>query len=166
MLDPEETIAFARAWVKEKRWTGEPYDLVDEKLRALMDLCCYSGIEPDQFYAVIPRILTGRAEIYYIHYIGTMDNFATAYTKLETYFETDTNRQQYYSDWTSTTFSNLRHDKENMDKSPREVVRIMLDKLHLCQPSHVRDSSRISIRLSNCPSSEGVVLALFHSRAP
>ncbi|KAF7578398.1 hypothetical protein PtrM4_026380 [Pyrenophora tritici-repentis] len=57
------------------------------------------NIELGQFYAVFPRILDGRAEEYYLHFVDQrIDTFLTAYTKLKNYFDTDVNHGHYYAD--------------------------------------------------------------------
>jgi hypothetical protein len=53
---------------------------------------------PSQFAAVFPRILTGRAEEYYLHYVSPEDDFYSAYMKIKVHFDTDVNYHHYYTD--------------------------------------------------------------------
>ncbi|KAF1935267.1 hypothetical protein EJ02DRAFT_507147 [Clathrospora elynae] len=124
--------AFVKMWDRDKKYTGKPYDLLDDKLKIFYSICYHADIGPGQFHAVFPWILDGRAEEYYLHFVDQqMDTFLTAYTKLKNHFDTDVNHGHYYTDWTTTSFVKVR--RENPDKSLHEVLDIMLDKLQLCQ---------------------------------
>ncbi|KAF1936186.1 hypothetical protein EJ02DRAFT_438705 [Clathrospora elynae] len=124
--------AFVKMWDRDKKYTGKLYDLLDDKLKIFYSICYHADIGPGQFHAVFPRILDGRAEEYYLHFVDQrMDTFLTAYTKLKNHFDTDVNHGHYYTDWTTTLF--VKVQRENPDKSLHEVLDIMLDKLQLCQ---------------------------------
>ncbi|EDU44421.1 conserved hypothetical protein [Pyrenophora tritici-repentis Pt-1C-BFP] len=131
-LDPKTINVFVKMWDRDKKYTGKPYDLLDDKLKIFYSICYHADIEPGQFHAVFPRILDGRAEEYYLHFVDQrMDTFLTAYTKLKNHFDTDVNHGHYYADWTTTSFVKVR--RENPEKNLHEVLDIMLDKLQLCQ---------------------------------
>jgi len=131
-LDPATINVFVKMWDRDKKYTGKPYDLLDDKLKIFYSICYHADIQPGQFHAVFPRILDSRAEEYYLHFVDQrMDTFLTAYTKLKNHFDTDVNHSHYYADWTTTTFAKVR--RENPEKSLHEVLDIMLDKLQLCQ---------------------------------
>jgi hypothetical protein len=127
---------FSKTFEKEKRYNGEPYNLLDDTLQIFFDICYHAGIRPGQFHAVFPRILTGHAESYYVHYCRK-DAFDIAYDKIKTHFDTEVNHTHYYTDWTTTTFSHVR--RENSEKTLQEVLRILLDKLALCQRALGKD---------------------------
>ncbi|KAK1918683.1 hypothetical protein P3342_001732 [Pyrenophora teres f. teres] len=111
---------------------SKPYDLLDDKLKIFYSICYHADIQPDQFHAVFPRILEGRAQDYYLHFVDQRtDTFLTVYTKLKNHFDTDVNHSHYYADWTTTSFAKVH--RENPDKTLHEVLDIMLDKLQLCQ---------------------------------
>ncbi|KAI1513091.1 hypothetical protein KJE20_03224 [Pyrenophora tritici-repentis] len=131
-LDPKTINVFTKMWDREKKYTGKPYDLLDDKLKIFYSICYHADIQPDQFHAVFPRILEGRAQDYYLHFVDQRtDTFLTVYTKLKNHFDTDVNHSHYYADWTTTSFAKVH--KENPDKTLHEVLDIMLDKLQLCQ---------------------------------
>ncbi|KAF1363027.1 hypothetical protein EJ07DRAFT_162974 [Lizonia empirigonia] len=131
-LDPKTINVFTKMWDREKKYTGKPYDLLDDKLKIFYSICYHADIQPDQFHAVFPRILEGRAQDYYLHFVDQrMDTFLTVYTKLKNHFDTDVNHSHYYADWTTISFVKVR--RENPDKTLHEVLDIMLDKLQLCQ---------------------------------
>ena len=88
-------------------------------------------IQEEQFHAVFPRILTGRAETFYIQVVERDDSFASAYMAIKNHFDHDVHHQHYYTDWTTTTFARTR--AENPEKGLHEVLQILLDKLQLCQ---------------------------------
>ena len=131
-LDPQKINVFTKMWDREKKYTGKPYDLLDDKLKIFYSICYHADIQPDQFHAVFPRILEGRAQDYYLHFVDQRtDTFLTVYTKLKNHFDTDVNHSHYYADWTPISF--VKVQKENPDKTLHEVLEIMLDKLQLCQ---------------------------------
>jgi hypothetical protein len=80
---------------------------------------------------VSPRILTGRAETFYIQVVERDDSFADAYMAIKNHFDHDVHHQHYYTDWTTTTFARMR--TENPEKDLREILQLLLDKLQLCQ---------------------------------
>ena len=130
-LDPSISSQFVKTFDRKKKYTGEPYDLLEDKLRMFFNICYHAEIRPEQFHAVFPRILTGRAEAYYLHYINRDDTFAAAYEKIKTHFDTEVNHHYYYTDWTSTTFNKMR--QESTEKNMHKVLQTLLDKLQLCQ---------------------------------
>lgn len=131
--DPDKISKFLKSFDNNYKWSGEPYDFLDDKVRIMLNICHFNDIYPNQFYAILPRILKGRAEHFYINHIGPNVTFQEAYLALKDHFETDTNRMQYYHDWTNLTFNNLRNDPDNANLSPRDVFRVLLEKLQLCQ---------------------------------
>src|SRR6266516_2784041 len=130
-LDPTKSTQFVKTYDREKKYTGEPYDLLDDKMRIFFNICYHAEITPEQFHAVFPRILTSRAEEYYLHYVERNDDFATAYAKIKNHFDTNVNHNQYYTDWTSTTFAKTR--QQNPDKDLYEVLRTIERFCHHCQ---------------------------------
>ncbi|KAI1002729.1 hypothetical protein K3495_g5471 [Podosphaera aphanis] len=64
-LDPAKSTQFVRMYEKASKYTGEPYDLLDDKMKIFLNVCFHIDIESSQFHAVFPRILTGRAEHFY-----------------------------------------------------------------------------------------------------
>jgi len=67
------------------------------------------------------------------------------YHKLKTHFDTDVNKKQYHTDWTTITFANTRSQKDSVDRKPVEILQSMLDKLQLCQralgPAYAAETS-------------------------
>jgi hypothetical protein len=86
-------------------------------------------IQEEQFHAVFPRILTGRAGMFYIQVVERGDSFAKAYMAIKNHFDHDVYYQHYYTDWITTTFDRTR--TENPDKGLHEVLQILLNKLQL-----------------------------------
>ncbi|KAM4062504.1 hypothetical protein HRG_013676 [Hirsutella rhossiliensis] len=41
-----------KLWDKDQNYTGEPYDLLDEKLRIFMSICYNIQVKPSQFHAL------------------------------------------------------------------------------------------------------------------
>lgn len=108
-LDVSMITHFAKTFDRERKYNGDPYSLLDDALKILFDICWHAQIRPEQFHAVFPRILAGRAETYYMHYVDRRkDTFRTAYLKIKYHFETQVNRLKYHTDWTTITFNGIR----------------------------------------------------------
>ncbi|KAM4064076.1 hypothetical protein HRG_012590 [Hirsutella rhossiliensis] len=131
IVDADTQQKFTKIWDKEKNYTGEPYDLLDDKLRIFMSICYNIQVKPDQFHALFPRILTGRAQTYYIDHVNWTSTFRKAYDSIKQHFDTEVNHVHYYTEWTTISFNKLRAD--NATKSLHEVLQLLLDKLQLCQ---------------------------------
>jgi hypothetical protein len=54
-------------------------------------------MRPSQFAAIFPRILTGKARDYYLHYISPENDFYSAYIKIKVHFNTKVNYHHYYT---------------------------------------------------------------------
>ncbi|KAF7575713.1 hypothetical protein PtrM4_073370 [Pyrenophora tritici-repentis] len=130
-LDANTITQFSKLWDNSNKYTGNAYDLLDDKIKIFFSICWQVDIQEEQFHAVFPRILTGRAETFYIQVVERDDSFADAYMAIKNHFDHDVHHQHYYTDWTTTTFARTR--TENPDKGLHEVLQILLDKLQLCQ---------------------------------
>ena len=80
---------------------------------------------------MFPRILTRRAETFYIQVVERDDSFSSAYIAIKNYFDYNVYHQHHYTDWTTTTFARMR--TENLEKGLHEILQLLLDKLQLCQ---------------------------------
>ena len=130
-LPPEKMMQFQKTWKRENNYTGAPYDILLDKVRIFAELCHRLEIDETQYTAVFPDILAGRANQYYLQEIGPGQTWKFTYDKLHNHFDTKTNHQQYWSDWTTLTFARCK--QENPDKSMLEVLEIMIDKITLAQ---------------------------------
>ncbi|KAF1942217.1 hypothetical protein EJ02DRAFT_345997, partial [Clathrospora elynae] len=130
-LNASTITQFSKLWDNSNKYTGNAYDLLDDKIKIFFSICWQVDIKEEEFHAVFPRILTGRAEMFYIQVVERDDSFASAYTAIKNHFDHDVHHQHYYTDWTTTTFARTR--AENPDKGLHEVLQILLDKLQLCQ---------------------------------
>ena len=126
-LDANTITQFSKLWDNSNKYTGNAYDLLDDKIKVFFSICWQVDIQEEQFHAVFPRILTGRAETFYIQVVERGDSFADAYMAIKNHFDHDVHHQHYYTDWTTTTFARTR--AENPEKGLHEVLQILLDKL-------------------------------------
>lgn len=131
MIPPEKYVTFQKTWKKERNYTGKPYDLLYDKTRLFIDVCRRLGITEDQYYAVFPCILEGRAEDFFIYNIGPGKTWKEIYNAMDVHFDTNTNHSQYWADWTTITFRRMK--EENPDKTPYEALELMIDKLSKAQ---------------------------------
>ncbi|KAM4067940.1 hypothetical protein HRG_009739 [Hirsutella rhossiliensis] len=130
-VDADTQYMFMKLWDKDQNYTGEPYDLLDDKLRIFMSICYNIQVKPSQFHALFPRILAGRAQTFYIDKIEWTTTFRKAYDSIKQRFDTEVNHVHYYTDWTTTTFNSIR--AQDASKSLHEVLQLLFDKLQLCQ---------------------------------
>ncbi|KAM4067193.1 DUF1421 multi-domain protein [Hirsutella rhossiliensis] len=109
-----------KTWNKDRNYTGEPYDLLDDKLRLFLSNCSHIQVKPSQFHALFPRILDGRAQRFYLDKITWATTFRQAYDIFKQHFDTEVNHVHYHTDWTTITFNSI-------------LLQILFDKLQLCQ---------------------------------
>ncbi|EED23142.1 hypothetical protein TSTA_065950 [Talaromyces stipitatus ATCC 10500] len=102
-IDPSLAAKFSKAWDKAESYSGERYDILDDKVLAFLRVCRLIGVQLTQY----------------------------AYKAIKAYFDTDSNHQVYYQDWTSTTLKGIL--RNNPSKTLMEAVEILIEKLHLCQ---------------------------------
>ena len=148
---------------KTSKYTSEPYDLLDDKMKVFLNVCFHIDINPSQFHAVFPHILTDRAEHFYLHFVNCNETFAVTYAKVKHHFDTEANHSHYYTDWTTTTFN--RTCVENPDKKLHKVLQMTLDKLELCQRALGADypgptALRAAV-INACRGAPELVIALF-----
>jgi hypothetical protein len=96
-LDSTKAAMVIKLWNKDKRYIGNAYDLLDDKIRLFYNICYHNEIRLSQFAAVFPRIFTKRAKKYYLHYISPENDFYSAYMKIKMHFDTNVNHHHYYT---------------------------------------------------------------------
>ncbi|KAM4067767.1 hypothetical protein HRG_009842 [Hirsutella rhossiliensis] len=57
-LDPAVSAQFLKTFDKDQKYTGEPYDLLDDKMKIFFNICFHAQIRETQFYAVFLGFLT------------------------------------------------------------------------------------------------------------
>ena len=97
-LDANKITQFSKLWDNSNKYTGNAYDLLDDKIKIFFSICWQVDIQEEQFHAVFPRILTGRAETFYIQVVEREDSFADAYMAIKNHFDHDVHHQHYYID--------------------------------------------------------------------
>ena len=133
MLPATIVAQFVKIWDKNSNYTGEAYDILDDKIRYFLDTCYTVAIKQSQFHAVFSSILSGRAKDYFVYNVNRNLTFAEMYTMMKTKFDTEVNKTQYHTDWSLMTYSTLKVEKSNIGKTNLEVLQALLDKLQLCQ---------------------------------
>lgn len=150
--EPQQVTNFAKVWNKAQSYTGEPYDLLDDKIRMFLGSCRSIHIQPGQFHAVFPYMLAGEAYEYFLHNVGPHLTFAGMYNKLKVHFDHEINHEQYHADWIHTTFVSMKAG--NTDKDNMAVLKLLLDKLRLCQralgPSYSGDHQLVNQTITAC----------------
>ncbi|RKF75926.1 hyporthetical protein [Golovinomyces cichoracearum] len=127
-LDAAKLTTFVRIWDKAYNYTGEPYDILDDKVRYFLDTCFAAQIKTSQFYAVFSMALARRANEYYLANVDSAVTFRDMYNKIKMHFDTEN-----YNDWKSCSYARMRTESKNTD--PAIVLQKLLDKLQLCQRS-------------------------------
>jgi hypothetical protein len=114
-LDPIKAALVLKGFNKDDQYTGNAYDLLDDKIRTFFSLCYYGKMRPLQFAAIFPQILTGKARDYSLHYVSLENDFYSAYIKIKMHFDTNVNYYYYYTNWTIITLSKMK--QENFDQT-------------------------------------------------
>ncbi|XP_044717348.1 uncharacterized protein HRG_08856 [Hirsutella rhossiliensis] len=122
-LDPAIANQFSKLWDRKLNYSGDAYDILDDKIRYFLDACLTASIKPSQFHALFSNILTKRAKNFFVHQVSRDSTFAEMYQKMKQHFDTEVNRQQYHTDWTSINFTQLR--KESPEK-PLSIASLQL----------------------------------------
>ncbi|KAM4063433.1 hypothetical protein HRG_013955 [Hirsutella rhossiliensis] len=162
-LDPAIANQFSKLWDRKLNYSGDAYDILDDKIRYFLDACLTASIKPSQFHALFSNILTKRAKNFFVHQVSRDSTFAEMYQKMKQHFDTEVNRQQYHTDWTSINFTQLR--KESPEKPLCEILQALLDKLQLCQRalgnSYGGEDQLISTTIRACRGVPELEFALF-----
>ncbi|KAM4066587.1 cwf18 domain containing protein [Hirsutella rhossiliensis] len=116
IVDSDIQQKFMKTWNKDRNYTGEPYDLLDDKLRLFLSNCSHIQVKPPRFY---------------LDKITWATTFRQAYDIFKQHFDTEVNHVHYHTDWTTITFNSIR--AQDASKTPHEVLQILFDKLQLCQ---------------------------------
>ncbi|RKF71399.1 hyporthetical protein [Golovinomyces cichoracearum] len=105
--EPNAAAFFSKIWDKTYSYTGEPYDIFDEKIRYFMSREKIAQNKPSQMHSIFPMILSKRAQDWFIYNVSMSDSFTTMYKKIKLHFDVEVNHHQYYTDWTSMTFGTM-----------------------------------------------------------
>ncbi|KAM4058734.1 cwf18 domain containing protein [Hirsutella rhossiliensis] len=76
-VEADLTIRFIKIWDKKLAYTGEPYDIFDDKIRKFMS----------------------EAQSFFLHEISTDLTFAEMYQKMKEHFDTEINQKMYHTHW-------------------------------------------------------------------
>lgn len=165
-IDRQIVAHFSKIWQSTNNYTGESYDVLDDKAILFQRICQTQGITPEQFHAVFPMTLAGRAMDYYIHHIPSGSTFSEMYHLLKHHFDTEVNHAQYNTDWTSLTFSRMKSDKSCENKEPLEVLQALFDRLQRCQralgPAYKTEEQLIDQTIRACRGEPMFTMALFN----
>lgn len=116
----------------KKKYGGEPYDILNTKLKIFYDLCQKCGLPDDKLELGFSTMLKGKALDFYFEKIDRqIDNFVDMVASLRMHFETEETRQRYLTEWRETNL--LRTIKKNSDKTRLECLELMLDNLRAAQ---------------------------------
>ncbi len=120
-MDHHLITKFLKGLQDYNRYSGKAYNVLDEKIRVMLRLCEAVSIPPENFWNVLPYILTGDARRFYmVEAAGRKKTFAEGYNLLKEKFENNNVRQKYFDDWNRLTFNQIR--AENPEKKMREVL--------------------------------------------
>jgi hypothetical protein len=114
------------------KYSGEEYDILDQKLQVFYDCCTKIGLSQEHYCTAYSAMLTGRAsDFYYDKLSGRSYDFGTMVRLTREHFETEENRQKYLSEWKETNLN--RTIMDNPDNSRLDCFQTMVDKLRQIQ---------------------------------
>lgn len=129
---PKLLTELTKLYSDDKRFGGEIYDVLENKLRIFYDCCQKIGIGDDQYANAFSVMLKGRAStFYYDKLIGNHYTFEKMIYETRCHFETEEKRQQYLTEWRETTFARII--EKNSDSSRLECLEKLFDKLQTIQ---------------------------------
>ncbi|KAM4062459.1 DUF1421 multi-domain protein [Hirsutella rhossiliensis] len=97
IVDSDIQQKFMKTWNKDRNYTGEPYDLLDDKLRLFLSNCSHIQVKP--------------AQRFYLDKITWATTFRQAYDIFKQHFDTEVNHVHYHTDWTTITFNSIHPTK-------------------------------------------------------
>ncbi|KAF4470049.1 hypothetical protein FALBO_3049, partial [Fusarium albosuccineum] len=163
MLPATILTQFVKIWRKEMNYTGEAYDILDEKIRYFLNICSTIGIKETQFHAAFTNILDKKALEYYSYYMQPDMTFAEMYWALRDHFDTEVNREHYHTDWTTMTFLSLR--TKDPAKTKLETLEDLLTKIRRCQRalgnSFMTEDQIVSTTIRACRGVQELEYALY-----
>ncbi|CAD6502171.1 BgTH12-02410 [Blumeria graminis f. sp. triticale] len=163
-VDANTQTSFIKLWNRNQNYTGEAYDLLDNKVRYFLRICYNLSIPVQYFHGLFSHILDGEAQAFYLSYVPKDDTFYNQYTKMKYHFDTEINHHQYYTDWTNITFANFR--SKTPDKPLQEVLDAFLKKKQLCQRAlgemYIGESLLRTQIITNCKGVPELEVALFN----
>ena len=60
--EPNTVTAFSKIWDKIYSYSGDPYNIFDDKIRYFMSRAKIAQIRPSQMHSIFPMILSKRAQ--------------------------------------------------------------------------------------------------------
>jgi len=82
-----------------KKYGGDPYDILETKLRYFYDCCAKLGVIDSQYYLAFLVILKGRAaDFYYDKITGRNYSFQKMVWIMKQHFEIEENQQRYLTE--------------------------------------------------------------------
>lgn len=80
-VDAYTQTSFIKLWNRSPKYTGQAYDILDDKVSFLLRICYNLGVQTQHFHGLFSRILEGKAQASYLSYVPNNDNPADAMTK-------------------------------------------------------------------------------------
>ena len=130
----------------EKKFSGELYDILNNKLQIFFDCCTKVGVSKTQYKNAYSIMLRGRASKFYYHNLVNRNySFDDMIGLTRNHFETEENRQFYLTEWKEMTLTKVT--RENPEKSPLECFELVVDKLQKIQPGlNINYQTEINLR--------------------
>ncbi|KAI1000565.1 hypothetical protein K3495_g7632 [Podosphaera aphanis] len=74
--DLNAAATFSKIWNNIYSYSGDPYDIFDDKIRYFMNRAKIAQIKPSQMHAIFPMILSKRAQDWFTYNVPMSDTFA------------------------------------------------------------------------------------------
>ncbi|CAE7020344.1 hypothetical protein PTTW11_03048 [Pyrenophora teres f. teres] len=120
-----------KVYSEEEKFSGDKYDVLNNKIVIFKDHCGKVGITTDaQYKLAVSTMLKGKASAYYYNYIAPLNlNYKSIIKRLGEYFHTSENYQMFLSKWRTIMLKDVIAN--NPDKTLTQCLDIVIDKLQL-----------------------------------
>ncbi|KAF7578000.1 hypothetical protein PtrM4_022400 [Pyrenophora tritici-repentis] len=139
----------AKVYSEEEKFSGDKYDVLDNKIVIFKDHCEKVGITtPAQYKLAVSTMLRGKASAYYYNYIAPLNlDYDSIIKKLGEYFHTSENYQMFLSEWRTIMLKDVIAN--NPDKTLTQCLDIVIDKLQLLHQAMTQQNGPSELALTS-----------------
>ncbi|KAK1914262.1 hypothetical protein P3342_007508 [Pyrenophora teres f. teres] len=139
----------AKVYSEEEKFSGDKYDVLNNKIVIFKDHCGKVGITTDaQYKLAVSTMLKGKASAYYYNYIAPLNlDYESIIKRLGEYFHTSENYQMFLSEWRTIMLKDVIAN--NPDKTLTQCLDMVIDKLQLLHQAMTQQNGPSERALAN-----------------